>query len=58
MPPLKTKDVIGRFRDSFGELVNQSLIPAFGARIAAFVASLRKVIGNLGSLSMKALALS
>lgn len=58
MPPLKTKDVISRFRSSFGELLDQPAIPAFGTRISTFVSALRKVIGNLGSLAMKALALS
>lgn len=58
MPPLKTKDVISRLRSSFGQLLDQPANPAHATKINSFVAALRKVIGNLGSLSLKALAMS
>lgn len=57
MPPLKTKDVISRFRSSFGELLDQPSTPAHAATITSFIAALRKVINNLGTLSLKALTL-
>jgi hypothetical protein len=58
MPPLKTRDVISRFRSSFGELLDQPATEAHATRISSFMATLRKVIGSLGTLSLKALALS
>jgi hypothetical protein len=58
MPALKTRDVISRFRSSFGELLDQTSTPAHATRITAFIATLRKVINSLSTLSHKALTLS
>lgn len=58
MPPLKTKDVISRFKSSFGEEIQIISTVIHKDIINKFVVSLRKVINNLGTLSQRALCLA
>jgi len=58
MPVLKTKDVINRFKSWFGDFVEGNSDPNNNKAISQFTTSLKKIINNLGNLSLKALALS
>jgi len=58
MPILRAKDVIERFKGSFGETVEKATQPEHSSSISKFSTSLKKIANNLRSLTKRALKLA